>query len=50
MAKFAFEDYWNALDGAGPRFKEIILDRAAHDDGIDFPELKRLVDKAYLEA
>lgn len=47
MASFTFEDYWRALDGAGPKLKEVILDRAAHDEEIDFPELKRLVDKAY---
>ena len=45
--KFTFEDYWNALDGVGPKLKEIILERATQDGDIEFPDLKRLVDKAY---
>lgn len=44
---FTFDDYWTALDGAGPKLKELILDRAAQDRKIDFWELKELVDKAY---
>ena len=46
MSKFTFKDYWCALEGAGPKLKEIILERATQDDGIEFPDLKRLVDKA----
>lgn len=49
MSKFTFEDYWCALEGAGPKLKEIILERATQDDGIELPDLKRLVDKAYPE-
>lgn len=35
--------------GAGPKLKELILERAAQDHSIDFVELKRLVDRAYPE-
>ena len=44
-----FEDYRKALEGAGPKLKELILDRAAHDPGIDLMELKELVSSAYPE-
>lgn len=44
-----FEDYKEALKGAGPKLKELILERAAHDDNIDFMELRMLVDFAYPE-
>ena len=43
---YTFEDYRNALDGAGPKLKELVLDRAAHDPKIDFPALKALVEFA----
>ena len=46
---FTFEQYREALDGAGPKLKEIILERATQDDGIELPELKALVDLAYPE-
>lgn len=46
---YTFEDYWNALDGAGPRMVELVLDRAAHDEGIGLWEMKRLVARAYPE-
>lgn len=49
MSKFKLEDYLHALDGAGPKLKEIILERATQDEGIELPDLKRLVDKAYPE-
>ena len=49
MKTFTFEDYWKALDGAGPKMKEYILERAANDHNIDFVEMKELVDKAYPE-
>ena len=49
MAKYDFRDYRQALEGAGPRLKELILDRAAHDPGIDFFELRELVRFAYPE-
>lgn len=43
------EEYRQALDGAGPKLKEIILDRAAHDGGIGVLDLKELVAVAYPE-
>ena len=43
------KDYEDALEGAGPKLKELILERAAQDHSIDFVELKRLVDRAYPE-
>lgn len=45
--QFTFEDYRKALEGAGPKLKEMVLDRAAHDHDIDFWELKKLADLAY---
>ena len=44
---YSFAEYRDALEGAGPKLKELILDRAAHDPKIDFPELKALVGFAY---
>lgn len=44
---FTFADYWKALDGAGPKLTENILVRAREDPNIEFPEFKKLVDKAY---
>lgn len=44
---FTFYDYKSALNGAGPKLIELILDRAAHDHNISFMELKELVDFAY---
>ena len=38
---YTFEDY--------RKLKELILDRAAHDPGIDLMELKELVSSAYPE-
>lgn len=46
---YQFKDYQQALDGAGPKLKELILERAAHDHSIDFMELRELVDWAYPE-
>lgn len=46
---FTLNDYKKALHGAGPKLKEIILDRAAHDRDIDLVELKELVGLAYPE-
>lgn len=43
------EDYRQALDGAGPKLKEVILDKAAHDDNIGLQDLKELVTLAYPE-
>lgn len=49
--KYSFEDYRQALEGAGPKFKELVLDRAAKDiNNIGFLELKQLVDFAYPES
>lgn len=48
--KYTFEDYRRALEGAGPRLSEIILDRAAQDRGISLLELTELVNIAYPEA
>lgn len=42
-----FEDYQEALDGAGPKLKEVILERAAHDENLGIRELKRLAELAY---
>lgn len=44
---FTFEDYKAALKGAGPKLKENILDRAAADPGLSWPEFKKLTDLAY---
>lgn len=41
-----FEDYKQALEGAGPKFKELALDKAAHDPNISLFDLRRLVDIA----
>lgn len=45
--QFSFEQYKEALKGAGPKLKEIILERANQDNSIEFPEFKQLVDLAY---
>lgn len=47
---FTFAEYAEALQGAGPKLKELILERATQDDGIEFPDLKKLVDLAYPDA
>lgn len=45
-----FEDYREALKDAGPKLKELILERASHDtERISFPEFIRLVQIAYPE-
>lgn len=41
--------YGRLLEGAGPKLKEIILDRAAHDYGITLEELVSLCRLAYPE-
>ena len=46
---FKFDDYRDALDSAGPKLKELILDRAAHDPMIGLSELTALVKAAYPE-
>ena len=42
-------NYREALEGAGPKLKEIILDRAAQDKGLSVWDLKELVKAAYPE-
>lgn len=44
---YEFQDYCKALEGAGPKLKELVLDRAAHDPEISLLQLKELVDLAY---
>ena len=44
-----YESYLFALEGAGPKLKEIILDRAARDGRVSLEELCRLVRSAYPE-
>lgn len=41
------EDYRAALSGAGPKLKELILDRAAQDRAISLFDLRELVRCAY---
>lgn len=38
MKKITFEDYRNALDGAGTRLKEIILEHAAQNTDLEFSD------------
>ena len=42
-----FQDYQEALDGAGPKLKKVILERAAHDENLGIRELTRLAELAY---
>ena len=42
-----FDEYKLALDGAGPKLKEMILDHAAHNREISFPEVLKLQKLAY---
>lgn len=46
--KFTVQDYLDALKGAGPRMKEMILERA-EQECFDFWDFKRIVDAAYPE-
>ena len=46
---YSFEDYRKALEGAGPKLKELVLDRAAHVPGIHLLEIKELESSAYPE-
>lgn len=46
---FTFTEYQECLKGAGPKLKELVLDRAAHDHTIDLRQLKELVKAAYPE-
>lgn len=42
-----FKDYWDALDGAGPKMKERVLDEANNNPNVNLQDMKRLIDKAY---
>lgn len=42
-----YDDYAEALEEAGPRLKELILDRAAQDEDIGLEQLICLVCLAY---
>lgn len=44
---YTLEDYREALEGAGPKLVELVLERAAHDPAIDLWQLRALVDFAY---
>ena len=47
---FTFNDYRDALKGAGPKLKEMVLERAEQEGNLDFWEFKKLVDLAYPDA
>lgn len=42
MKKFAFEDYREAIEDAGLKLKEIILEHAAQYGDMEFPDFVRL--------
>ena len=44
-----FEEYKKALEGAGPRLKELILHRAEQEGDISFQEFLELCKIAYPE-
>jgi len=44
--KFTFEDYKKALQGAGPKLKKTIIERAI-EDGMTTQEFFKLCDLAY---
>ncbi len=44
-----FQEYWDALEEAGPKMKELVLDRAANNSEISLSELQQLVRRAYPE-
>ncbi len=44
-----FQEYYDALEEAGPKMKELVLDRAANDSEISLSELQQLVRRAYPE-
>lgn len=51
MTEFGYEDYLAALEGAGPKLRELILERAANDtESISFQEFVRLCKIAYPDA
>lgn len=45
--KFTVQDYLDALKGAGPRMKEMILDRAEQEIFDNPEDFFRIVDAAY---
>ena len=50
LKRFTFDEYKEALQGAGPKLKETILDRAAADTGLDgltWAQFKALCEIAY---
>lgn len=49
MSEKSVHDYKLALEGAGPKLKELILDRAAQDKNISVWDLEELVKAAYPE-
>ena len=42
-------EYLQALEGAGPRMKELILAQAARDKSLDWREVRELARRAYPE-
>ena len=42
MKKFTFEDYREAMDGVGPKVKEIILEHAAQYGDLELSDFIRL--------
>lgn len=44
---YTLAEYQEALQGAGPKLKELILERAAHEDWLDLMELRELAKLAY---
>lgn len=44
-----FQEYWDALEEAVPKMKELVMDRAANDSEISLFELRKLVSRAYPE-
>lgn len=47
MSKSILQDYHDALEGAGPKVKERILQQADADPNITAIDLKKLADFAY---
>lgn len=45
----SYSEYWYALGVAGPKMKELILDRAAHDPQLTLGQIMTLVIRAYPE-
>ena len=44
-----FQEYWDAPEEAGPKMKDLVLDRAANDSEISLFELRQLVSRTYPE-